>query len=218
MLVREPDILRPSGTLRPLGRPPGGDGLGHERSARFEELYAAHLGHVTGYVRRRTGDPDDAADVISETFLVAWRRLDDVPPGEEARFYLYGVARRTLANLHRGQRRRRDLTTRIGRRLAADLAAAPAPEPDRPEIGAAFRALPDADRDLLGLASWEGLDNGQIASVLGVSRNAVRIRLHRARRRFARELERRGIARAPAAKPERPAPETPVPSRKVGSA
>ncbi|WP_242908059.1 RNA polymerase sigma factor [Actinomadura terrae] len=196
--------------------------MGHERSARFEELYEAHLGHVTGYVRRRTGDADDAADVIAETFLVAWRRLDDVPPGDEARFYLYGVARRTLANLHRGQRRRRDLTTRIGQQLAADLASAPAPEPDRPEIGAAFRALPDGDRELLGLASWEGLDNGQIATVLGVSRNAVRVRLHRARRRFTRELERRGIsrevARAPAARSDRLAPDTRVPSRKAESA
>ncbi|RFS83545.1 sigma-70 family RNA polymerase sigma factor [Actinomadura spongiicola] len=196
--------------------------MGNERSARFEELYETHLGHVTGYVRRRTGDADDAADVIAETFLVAWRRLDDVPPGDEARFYLYGVARRTLANLRRGQRRYRDLTARIGRNLARDLAATPLPEPDRPEIGAAFRALPEGDRELLGLASWEGLDNGQIATVLGVSRNAVRIRLHRARRRFARELDRRGaghmVASASAAPPDRLAPEARVPSRKVGSA
>ncbi|MEU6033877.1 sigma-70 family RNA polymerase sigma factor [Actinomadura sp. NPDC047616] len=166
--------------------------MGNERSARFEELYAAHLGHVTGYVRRRTDDPDDAADVIAETFLVAWRRLDDVPRGDAARFYLYGVARRALANQRRGERRRRDLTARIAGDLAADLAAAPAPHPARPEIGAAFRALSDSDRELLGLATWEGLDNGQIATVLGVSRNAVRIRLHRARRRFAKELQRRG--------------------------
>ncbi|RKS71039.1 RNA polymerase ECF family sigma subunit [Actinomadura pelletieri DSM 43383] len=196
--------------------------MGNERSARFEKLYEAHLGHVTGYVRRRTGDADDAADVIAETFLVAWRRLDDVPPGEEARFYLYGVARRTLANLHRGQRRHRDLTDRIGRNLARDLAATPLPEPIRPELGAAFRALPERDRELLGLTSWEGLDNGQIATVLGVSRNAVRIRLHRARRRFARELERRGaghmIAGSTTEHSDRLAPDARVPSRRVGSA
>lgn len=94
----------------------------YERSARFEELCAAHLEHVTGYVRQPMGDVDDAADVIAETFLAAWRRLDDVPPGDEARFYLYGVARRTLANLHRGQRRQQDLIAKIGRNLAADLA------------------------------------------------------------------------------------------------
>ncbi|CNG64906.1 RNA polymerase sigma factor SigL [Mycobacterium tuberculosis] len=200
--------------------------MGDERSARFEELYEAQLGHVTGYVRRRTGDADDAADVIAETFLVAWRRLDSVPPGDEARFYLYGVARRTLANLHRGQRRQRDLTAKIGRNLAADLAAAPVPDPEYTEIGAAFRALPEGDRELLGLASWEGLDKGQIATVLGVTRNAVRIRLHRARRRFARELERSGAghltARPPGApattKPDRLALEPRVPSRKAGSA
>ncbi|TDE35473.1 sigma-70 family RNA polymerase sigma factor [Actinomadura sp. 6K520] len=175
----------------------------NERSARFEELYEAHLGHVTGYVRRRVGDADDAADVIAETFLVCWRRLDDVPHGDEARFYLYGVARRTLANLRRGERRRRHLAARIGGNLAADLASAPVPDEGHPEVGAALRALREGDRELLGLASWEGLDNGQIAAVLGVSRNAVRIRLHRARRRFARELEQRGaghmVVRASAA-------------------
>ncbi|WP_243717024.1 RNA polymerase sigma factor [Actinomadura darangshiensis] len=195
--------------------------MGNERSTRFEELYEAHLGHVTGYVRRRTGDADDAADVIAETFLVAWRRLDDVPPGEKARFYLYGVARRTLANLHRGQRRHRDLTAKIGRNLAADLAAAPIPDPEYPEISAAFGALPEDDRELLALASWEGLDNGQIATVLGVTRNAVRIRLHRARRRLARELERRGaghlVARASAA-PSAAKPDHLAPSGKAGSA
>ncbi|TYB46279.1 sigma-70 family RNA polymerase sigma factor [Actinomadura chibensis] len=175
---------------------PGGDDLGNERSARFEELYSAHLGHVTGYVRRRTDDPDDAADAIAETFLVAWRRLDDVPPDGAARFYLYGVARRTLANQRRGERRRRALAVRIGQDLAADLAAEPVPAPERPEVAAAFRALADADRELLGLATWEGLDPGEIAAVLGVSRNAARIRLHRARRRFAAELERRTDRRA----------------------
>jgi RNA polymerase sigma-70 factor, ECF subfamily len=166
--------------------------LPHDRTTRFEELYEAHLGHVTGYVRRRVDDAQDAADVIAETFLVAWRRLDDVPPTDDARFWLYAVARRTLANHRRGERRRRDLTTRIRMDLATDLALAPMPGGDLPEIGAAFRSLPGDDRELLGLTSWEGLDHGQIATVLGVSRNAVRVRLHRARRRFARELERRG--------------------------
>lgn len=182
----------------------------NERSARFEELYAAHLGHVTGYVRRRVGDADDAADVIAETFLVCWRRLDEVPHGEAARFYLYGVARRTLANLRRGERRRRNLTDRIGGSLAADLASEPVPREEYPEVGAALRALRDADRELLALASWEGLDNGQIAAVLGVSRNAVRIRMHRARRRFAKELERRGaghmVVRASAPAPSKGTP------------
>jgi RNA polymerase sigma-70 factor (ECF subfamily) len=147
----------------------------------------AHHALILGYVLRRTDNPDDAADVIGEVFLTAWRRLEDMPPGEQARLWLYGVARRVLANHHRGVRRRSALTER----LRADLAAAYRPPEfagERAQIAAALRRLPDAERELLTLSAWEGLDNGQIAVVLGCSRNAVRIRLFRARKRFAAEL------------------------------
>src|SRR6202035_3680251 len=76
-----------------------------ERQRRFEAVYAAHHGPILGYVLRRTSNPDDAADVIAETFLTAWRRLEDMPSDPQARLWLYGVARRVLANHHRGQRR-----------------------------------------------------------------------------------------------------------------
>ena len=164
-------------------RPVPGDG----RRQRFETVYAANHGPVLGYVLRRTASPDDAADVIAETFLTAWRRLDDVPPGDAGRLWLYGVARRVLANYHRGERRR----SALAERLRADLAAAPPPPQFTGElacIARAFRRLPEADRELLALAGWEGLDAGQIAVTLGCSRNAARIRLHRARRRIAAEL------------------------------
>ena len=152
----------------------------------FEEIYAANHDAVLGYVLRRTKSPDDAADVIAETFLTAWRRLDDVPGGA-ARLWLYGVARRVLANHHRGERRR----TALADRLRADLAAAyraPQHTAELAEITAAFRGLPAADQELLALAAWEGLNTGQIATVLGCSPNAARIRRHRARRRFTRLL------------------------------
>jgi RNA polymerase sigma factor (sigma-70 family) len=158
-----------------------------QRQRRFEAVYAAHRGSILGYVLRRTGNPDDAADVIAETFLTAWRRLDDIPRDPEARLWLYGVARRVLANHHRGERRRSALTDR----LRADLATGyrpPEPDGEYAQITAAFRRLPAADRELLALSAWEGLDYGQIAVVLGCSRNAVRLRLFRARKRFAAEL------------------------------
>ncbi|WP_019633638.1 RNA polymerase sigma factor [Actinomadura atramentaria] len=168
---------------------------------RFRALYDAHFDAITGFVRRRADDPHDAADAVAETFLVAWRRLADVPPGEQARYWLYRVARNTLANQRRGEHRRRDLAARVGAELGGDLAAA-APADDGPGgVAAAFRGLRDGDRELLSLVAWEGLDAGEIAAVLGVSRNAVRIRLHRARRRFARELEQHGVA--PAVRPKK---------------
>ncbi|NYE16567.1 RNA polymerase sigma factor [Actinomadura citrea] len=159
-----------------------------DRRRRFEDVYAANRARILGYALRRTSDPQDAADVLAETFLTAWRRLDDVPPGDQARLWLYGVARRVLANHHRGERRRSALAADLGSRLRDGLAVQD-PSGDGPTgVGAAFRGLPESDRELLALVGWEGLDHGEIATVLGCSRNAVRIRLHRARRRFARAL------------------------------
>jgi RNA polymerase sigma-70 factor (ECF subfamily) len=168
-----------------------------ERRRRFEDVYAANHAPLFGYVLRRTDNSDDAADVIAETFLTAWRRLDDVPPGDAARLWLYGVARRTLANHRRGERRRLALAGR----LRADLAAAGQPPGftgELTDVVRAFRCLPEADRELLALAGWEGLDAGQIAATFGCSRNAARIRLHRARRRFAAELARERVRPLPA--------------------
>jgi len=111
-------------------------------------------------------------------------RLDDVPPGDGARLWLYGVARRVLANYRRGERRRFELADRLRPDLALvhrdpEYTGQPA------GVAAAFRGLPEADRELLALVAWEGLDHGQVADALGCSRNAVRIRLHRARARLA---------------------------------
>jgi RNA polymerase sigma factor (sigma-70 family) len=174
-----------------------------ERQRRFEAVYAAHHGSVLGYVLRRIDNADDAADVIGEIFLTVWRRLDDMPGGEQARLWLYGVARRVLGNHRRGERRRSALTERLRtEQLRADLAAAYRPPEFTGElarIAAAFRRLTEAERELLSLSAWEELDNGQIAAVLGCSRNAVRIRMFRARKRFAAELTR------VSAQPTRPA-------------
>jgi RNA polymerase sigma-70 factor (ECF subfamily) len=158
-----------------------------ERQNRFESLYAANHAPILGYALRRTASPDDAADVLAETFLAAWRRLDELPSGDDGRLWLYGVARRVLANHYRGERRRSALADR----LRAELAESYVPpefdgEPAR--IAAALRRLPERQRELLALNAWEGLDYGEIAVVLGCSRNAVRIRLHRARASLAAEL------------------------------
>ncbi|WP_240809710.1 RNA polymerase sigma factor [Actinomadura sp. WMMA1423] len=161
-----------------------------DRRRRFEDIYAANRARILGYALRRTNDPQDAADVLAETFLTAWRRLDDVPQGDEARLWLYGVARRVLANHHRGERRRSALTADLGSRLRDGLPVQDASGGDLTGVAAAFRSLSEPDRELLSLVGWEGLDHGEIATVLGCSRNALRIRLHRARRRFARALAR----------------------------
>jgi RNA polymerase sigma factor (sigma-70 family) len=158
-----------------------------ERQARFEALYAANHAPILGYALRRTASPDDAADILAETFLAAWRRLDELPPGDDARLWLYGVARRVLANYYRGERRRFALADRLRAELAGSYVP-PEFAGESAEIAEALRRLPRQQRELLALNAWEGLDNGEIATVLGCSRNAVRIRLHRARIRLAAEL------------------------------
>jgi len=168
------------------------------RQQRFEQVYRENRAAILGYVLRRTSNADDAADVIADTFLTAWRRLDNLPAGEAARPWLYGVARRALANHHRGERRR----VALGERLRSELAASAfgefgacnvAPPAGTEVIAAAFRGLPGRDREILSLAAWESLDAGQIAVVLGCSRNAARIRLHRARRRLALAMRDSGV-------------------------
>jgi RNA polymerase sigma-70 factor (ECF subfamily) len=173
-----------------LSPPKAGPKVGKaERQARFESVYATCHAPILGYALRRTGSPDDAADVLAETFLVAWRRLDEVPHGQDARLWLYGVARNVLANHYRGERRR----TALADRLRAELSGSYQPPQYHGEfamIAAALGRLPEDQRELLALNAWEGLDYGQLATVLGCSRNAVRIRLHRARARLAAELAR----------------------------
>jgi RNA polymerase sigma factor (sigma-70 family) len=158
---------------------------------RFEAMYLAHYPAVLSYVRRRTSSPDDVADAIAETFTTAWRRVDEIPAGDAARLWLYGVARRVLANHRRGERRR----TALAERLRAELVAWAEPAVDRGhgEVRAAFQRLSDADRELLSLVGWEGLSTAEIATVLGCSRGTVRLRLHRARKRLAKELEAAGL-------------------------
>ncbi|MFI7610041.1 RNA polymerase sigma factor [Nonomuraea terrae] len=167
--------------------------MGVDPESRFEEIYASSYRLLLGYALRRCPDPDDAADVVAETFLIAWRRIEEVPKGDEARLWLYGVARKVLANHRRGELRHERRTAALRAELAATPLAAEPTGADFTAMGQVFRALPGDDRELLALVAWERLSPGQIAKVLGVSSNVVRVRLFRARRRFARGLAGAGI-------------------------
>jgi RNA polymerase sigma factor (sigma-70 family) len=164
--------------------------LGRELAQiRFGQLYREQGRAILGYALRRVGEPEDAADVVAETFLVAWRRLDEVPVDAGARLWLFAVARRVIANLHRGERRRTRLGERLGESLRTELATQVAPEGEAAEVLRAMGELGDEDRELLLLVSWEELAPAQAAKVLGISSLAARSRLHRARRRLRDLLE-----------------------------
>jgi RNA polymerase sigma factor (sigma-70 family) len=153
----------------------------------FGRLYEEHWDQVLSYALRRTRSPEDAADVVADTFLVAWRRAADVPPGEEARAWLYGVARRVLANQRRGAHRRDRLVERLRDDLATEVSCEPPPA-GQAAVTEALGRMKEEDREVLLLAGWEQLQPAEIAVALGVSTVAARSRLHRARRRFRREF------------------------------
>ncbi|HJS97259.1 MAG TPA: sigma-70 family RNA polymerase sigma factor, partial [Solirubrobacteraceae bacterium] len=165
--------------------------VGRERAEdRLAWLYAEHGRAVLAYAVRRVTNPQDAADVVAETFLVAWRRLDRVPEGDAARLWLYGVARHVLANHRRSERRRERLAERLRGELSVVIEDVARPGPETGEVRDALSQLGAEDQEILRLCGWEELTPREIATVLGISHVAARSRLHRARQRLRAALRR----------------------------
>jgi RNA polymerase sigma-70 factor (ECF subfamily) len=153
------------------------------RRRRFQVLFSEVYEPIQRYVRRRV-DPNAVDDIVSETMLTLWRRLDEVPP--DALPWTYGVARRQVANHRRAGRRHLRLVRR------AESEPRPVPVSAHPldaELHTALSALGDSDRELLHLWAWERLEPAEIAVVLGLTPNAVSIRLHRAKKNLGENLE-----------------------------
>jgi RNA polymerase sigma-70 factor, ECF subfamily len=158
------------------------------RRERFEAAYRELYAPICGYALRRVHDPEDAAEAIAETFATLWRRFDRCPEGDELRPWLFGVARRVIANQRRGERRR----SALGERLAANLDPATfeaiLPDEATSDLVGALATLNESDRELLSLVAWEGLTRHELAVALGTSRAVARLRLHRARKRLRAAL------------------------------
>jgi RNA polymerase sigma-70 factor, ECF subfamily len=161
-------------------------GTTDDARARFDALAAEVVEPLRRFLVRRT-DRDTADDVLAETLLVCWRRLDQVP--DNALPWLYGVARNCLANIQRGERRQVRLAARITVVDPPEEAEREADEPDD-RVRRALDAMRPEEAELLRLWAWEQLGPGEIAQVLAITPNAVSIRLHRARGKFAEELRK----------------------------
>jgi len=122
--------------------------------------------------------------VIAETFATLWRRFDRCPQGDELRLWLFGVARRVVANQRRSERRRSALGERLAANVNHEALETAAPAEDTKALARAFASLSAPDRELLSLVAWEGLTREELAVALGTSRTVVRLRLHRARKRL----------------------------------
>jgi RNA polymerase sigma-70 factor, ECF subfamily len=159
------------------------------RSRRFEAIFQRHHSRVLSYARRHSSDRTSAEDVVSEAFLVAWRRLDAMP--KEPLPWLLGTTRNVLANQRRSTRRR----DAFGARVDLDFADPPHPATSIEErvgdiqaVAQAFTSLSVRDRDVLTLIAWDGLEPREAAQVMDCSSATFSLRLHRARQRLKQRL------------------------------
>lgn len=167
-----------------------------DRDTRIAGLFEQHAPRLIAYARRQAG-PADAEDLVSEAFVVALKRLDDLPSESgEAFAWLIGTVRKLAAN----HRRRRDTQDRYWRDEVREgwhaTGSIEDTVADRERCLAALAELSTADRELLLLVAWEGLTTEQAASVLGISRNALAVRMFRARQRLEHHLRQGPTLRA----------------------
>jgi RNA polymerase sigma-70 factor (ECF subfamily) len=159
---------------------------------RFERCFRDHYAQLLAFSLRRVAGRDIAEDVVGDTFAVAWRRRDRLP--DPALPWLYAIAAHVIANQYRSTRRRHNLDLRLAHEIGA---AGPGSDPAeslarRDAFSAAFALLGEPEREVLRLIAWDGLDTRDAARVFGCSPGAFRVRLHRARRKLAKQLEASG--------------------------
>ncbi len=173
---------------------------------RYARMRAETVDRVTAYARSRVL-PEEAADVVAETYLIAWRRFPEIPSRPLP--WLLVVARNTISQQRRAAGRNAALVAEIERlhelRTPADPDIA-AEVTERLAVLAALDSLSPADRELLMLTVWDGLSTRQAATVLGCSPPAAAVRLHRARTRLAAAMTAQD-----ATDPGRPPPASPPP-------
>lgn len=159
-------------------------------NARFRRVFDAHNDALHRYCLRRL-DTDDANDATAEVFMIAWRRIDEIPAGDESLPWLYGVARNVVRNHRRSGRRKVRLTARLG-----SIAEPHVDPPDlqvvrhseATEVHDALQQLRPKDQELVRLKTWEELSNHQIGQILGISDRAVEGRYARALKKLGKSL------------------------------
>jgi RNA polymerase sigma-70 factor (ECF subfamily) len=165
----------------------------------FKRIFMGEYRNVLAYALRRTANLADAQDVVAETFTVAWRRIEDAPQDEALKPWLYAIAYHTIANQHRSRRRLEALREQLKEQPSPLLEThnVVVQSDDLRTVLSALASLSEGDQEILRLAAWEDLSHAEIGAVLDCSENAAAIRLHRARRRLAEEVSRRGDVNEP---------------------
>jgi RNA polymerase sigma-70 factor (ECF subfamily) len=181
-----------------------------ERRQRFDALFKENVTGIASYCGWRSRSTGDEQDAVAEVFLIAWRRLDDVPKGDGARPWLYATARRVMANQARANARRARLGEKLSYQPVAEDGSGPHADDSLTErVYDALGVLGPRDREVLLLAEWEGLNPAEIAKVLRCPAVTARGRLHRARRRFREAFDELRSAVSPSVVSE-PSGGTPI--------
>jgi len=156
-----------------------------ERRSRFDRLYRAHVDRVMNYCLRHLA-PSHAEDAVAETFLIAWRRIDDVP--EPAVGWLIITARHTIYTRYRAQAKAQTLVERLARITSLAAEATDVTVERREMLLTALDSLTEDEREALFLTAWDGLSGEDAADVIGCRPGALRMRLHRARQKLSEAL------------------------------
>jgi RNA polymerase sigma-70 factor (ECF subfamily) len=167
--------------------------------AGFTALYDATHRDLLAFLLRRTPTAEDATDCLAETYLIAWEKRERIPAGDGTRPWLFGVARNVMRRGCESSGRAAAATQALADELESVRAAQSAPSRgDQELVAAALAALPTIDREIIAMISWDGLTPREVAAVLGISPNLVRVRAHRARTRLrsllAEDAETRALS------------------------
>ena len=158
----------------------------------FSALYHATAADLLKFLVRRTRSPEDATDCLAETFLIAWNKRDELPNQlEQARPWLFGVARNVLKRSRKHDHRAQSATAELARELQGTHCEPPEDDP----VSAALARLSPVDREIIEMLAWDQLAPREIADILDLSPNVVRIRAHRARLKLRDELKSLSTAR-----------------------
>lgn len=152
---------------------------------RFTGLYDEFRSRVYGYAASRAGR-QLADEVVSEVFLVAWRRLGELP--DDPLPWLLVTARNVIGSEFRAAARQESLAAELGSWVAEASMDIADEVTERHAVLRALATLPESDRELLTLSAWHGLSPGEAASVAGCSTATYFVRLHRARRRLEKAM------------------------------
>lgn len=160
----------------------------------FSALYDAAAADLLAFLLRRTQTPEDAADCLAETFLIAWDKRDTLPSQpDQARPWLFGVARNVLRRSHRRDSRASTAKAELARELYGAQRQIPQGDP----VGAALQRLPPIDREIIEMLAWDQLTPREVAAILELSPNTVRVRAHRARLKLREALKSQSPASHP---------------------